>query len=213
MKDIAIYGSGGLGREIACLIKLINKEAPKWNIIGFFDDVLPIGTSNEFGEILGGINELNSWKNKCSVVVAIGTPSTVKNIINKIKNTNLSFPNIIAPDTIYLDEKSLSIGVGNIICCRCLISCDVSIGDFNLFNGYIPVGHDTVIGSFNSIMPSTNISGRVKIGNENFIGVQSAILQGVKIGNNVRIGANSVVMHNTKDGNLYIGNPALKVKF
>lgn len=40
LKDIAVYGAGGFGREIACLIRLINEslEEPKWNFIGFFDD-------------------------------------------------------------------------------------------------------------------------------------------------------------------------------
>jgi hypothetical protein len=26
MKDIAIYGAGGFGREVACLIRIINKK-------------------------------------------------------------------------------------------------------------------------------------------------------------------------------------------
>ena len=38
MKDIAIYGFGGYGREIASIIKCINTIEPTWNIIGFFDD-------------------------------------------------------------------------------------------------------------------------------------------------------------------------------
>ena len=40
MKDIAIFGAGGFGREVACLIRIINESAsePKWNLIGFFDD-------------------------------------------------------------------------------------------------------------------------------------------------------------------------------
>lgn len=43
MKDIAIYGAGGFGREVACLIERINKarETPIWNFIGFFDDGIP----------------------------------------------------------------------------------------------------------------------------------------------------------------------------
>ncbi len=37
MKDIAIYGAGGFGREVACLIKQINDslENPRWNFIVF----------------------------------------------------------------------------------------------------------------------------------------------------------------------------------
>ena len=38
MNNIAIYGAGGFGREVACLIKRINEKSPTWNLIGFFDD-------------------------------------------------------------------------------------------------------------------------------------------------------------------------------
>ncbi|MCF0182458.1 MAG: hypothetical protein HUK11_09465 [Muribaculaceae bacterium] len=37
MKDIAIYGAGGFGREVYCLIKKINDAAqePRWNTFIF----------------------------------------------------------------------------------------------------------------------------------------------------------------------------------
>ena len=38
MNDIAIYGAGGFGCEVACLIKRINEKEPTWNFIGFFYD-------------------------------------------------------------------------------------------------------------------------------------------------------------------------------
>ena len=38
MKDIAIFGVGGFGREVLALIKNINEVTPTWNIVGFFDD-------------------------------------------------------------------------------------------------------------------------------------------------------------------------------
>ena len=216
MKDIAIYGGGGFGREVACLIRMINEaqsdNAEKWNLIGFFDDVQSAGMRNEYGEVLGNIETLNRYDKKLAVAIAIGSPNAVRSVYEKIENPKIYFPNLIAPSTIFLDRKNITLGRGNIICSRCLFSCHVSIGDFNIFNGYIPLGHDTTIGNFNVIMPSVNISGAIRIGNENFIGVQSVLLQHIKIGNNVRIGANSVVIRNTKDGNLYIGNPATIVK-
>ena len=57
MKDIAIFGAGGMGRETACLIHRINNasDAPIWNLIGFYDDGITIGEANEFGAILVGI--------------------------------------------------------------------------------------------------------------------------------------------------------------
>lgn len=212
MKDIAIFGAGGFGREVACLLKLINIKEPKWNLIGFYDDNQSLwGTETGYGVVLGGIDALNTKQDPLSIIIAIGVPQILKKVVGKINNPLVDYPNIIAPSVTFLDDASVSMGKGNIICSSCLLSCNISIGDFNVMNGFIPIGHDTTIGNYNVIMPSTNISGGVTIGDENFLGVKSTVLQYVKIGNNVRLGAGSVVMRNTKDDNLYMGNPAKRV--
>ena len=214
MKEIAIFGAGGLGREVACLIQRINRETGEhWIIKGFYDDGIAIGTKvSHFGEVLGGIEELNKVTTPLSVAIAIGNPVTVQLIIGKITNNNIDYPNIICPNIYYSDPATFSIGKGNIIQSDCKFSCDVAIGDFNVLNGSIVLGHDAQMGSFNSIMPAVRISGEVEIGDCNFFGVGSIVLQQIKIGNNVRLGAGSVLMKKPKDGNLYIGNPAKKVE-
>lgn len=213
MKDIVIYGAGGFGREIACLIRLINEKEAQWNIIGFLDDNQELtGTANEYGTVLGGADWLNSYDKPIAVVIAVGNPKAVKSIADKITNPNVEYPNLYAPSVTFLDKENLKIGKGNIICTNCSISCNVVIGDFNMFNSYITVGHDAVIGNYNIVMPSCNISGGVTLGDANFFGVQSVVLQYIKIGNDTRVGANSVIMRKTKDGYLYIGNPAKRVE-
>ena len=212
MKDIVIYGAGGFGREIACLIRLINEKEPQWNIVGFLDDNAELtGKANEYGTVLGGTDWLNEHDKPIAVAIAVGSPMAVESIANRITNPLVEYPNLYAPSVTFLDKDSLKIGKGNIFCTNCFVSCNVTVGDFNLFNGYIPIGHDAEIGNYNVIMPSCNISGGVKLGNTNFLGVQSVVLQYVKIGNNTRIGANSVIMRKTKDGFLYMGNPAVKM--
>ena len=214
MKDIAIFGAGGFGREVACLIRLINESLnePRWNLIGFFDDNEGIkGTSNEYGKVLGGMETLNSWKTPLDIAIAVGNPQVVRKIAEGINNSLVDFPNIIAPSVTWLDKSNVRMGKGNLLCSGCLVSCNIEIGNFNIFNGYIPIGHDTTIGNYNVIMPSWNISGGIIMGDCNFMGVKSVVLQYLKIGNNTRIGAGSVVMRNTKDGYLYIGIPAQKL--
>ncbi|MGV8093736.1 MAG: NeuD/PglB/VioB family sugar acetyltransferase [Mangrovibacterium sp.] len=213
MKDVAIYGAGGLGREIACLLKLINKKNPQWDLIGFFDDGKKIGEKNEYGDVIGSINELNNWGKQINVIFAIGSPKIVLKLAYSISNPFVEFPNIIAPDAVFLDENNISMGKGNVICTGCLISCNVKIGDFNLFNGSVSIGHDSIIGNYNSIMPAVRISGEVKIGDENFLGVSSVILQQIHIKNRTTVGANSVVVRNTKDDLTYVGNPAIIMKY
>lgn len=211
MKEIAIYGFGGFGREVACLIKQINDVKPTWQLIGFFDDGYPKKATNRYGIVLGGLDDLNNWQNKLNVILAIATPKHLKHLAENIKNPMISFPNIIAPNVNIFDNDAFSIGKGNLIFLGCRLSCDVSIGDFNLFNSNGSLGHDVKLNSYNVLGPNTRISGGCVVGSENFFGVSATVLQGIHIGSNTRIGAGSFVMRNTKDGNLYMGNPAKKV--
>ena len=43
MKDIAIYGAGSYGREIACYLTRINERQSTWIFIGLFDDSIETG--------------------------------------------------------------------------------------------------------------------------------------------------------------------------
>lgn len=212
MKRIAIFGAGGFGREVACLLNKINEVEPTWELIGFFDDGIDIGTPvSHFGKVLGGIKELNDYPEGLSLAITIGNPKVMATIVSQITNPLIDFPNIIAPSVYFSDPETFKIGRGNIIQKHCSFSCDVTIGDFNVMDGADVFGHDDVIGSFNTFMPAMRISGEVTIGNQNFFGVGSIILQQIKIGDEVRLGAGSVLMRKPKNGCLYIGNPAKKI--
>ena len=217
MKDIAIYGAGGFGREIACLIRIINEseKEPVWNLIGFFDDDLELKGQkiSYYGICLGGLKELNEYQDELALTIPIGDPLAVRDISHRITNHNVYFPNIIHPDFVIKDPKTFAMGKGNIIQDGCSVSCNVSIGDFNVFNGGVVFGHDDKIGSYNSFMPAVRVSGEVTIGDANFFGVGSIILQQIKIGNGIRLGAGSVLMSKPKDSKLYVGNPARKIDF
>ena len=133
MKDIAIYGAGGFGREVACLIERINKarETPIWNFIGFFDDDVvnkPIGYRNEYGEILGNLEMLNTYPKPLSVILAIGKPKILKAVYEAITNPLIDFPNIVAPEAHILDIDNFSMGKGNILGSFSSMSCNVHIG-------------------------------------------------------------------------------------
>ena len=215
MDDIVIYGAGGFGKEVACLVERINYPSPKWNLIGFLDDNPDLygKTISHFGSCLGGLEYLNNYKSPLSVAIAIGNSIIVRRIVDSINNPNISYPNLIDVSFYLADKGTFSIGKGNIIQGPGAVSCDVSIGDFNILNGSVVIGHDSMIGSFNSLMPAVRVSGQVSIGNDNFFGVGSIILQRIKVGNHVRLGAGSVLMTKPQDGQLYIGNPAIKTVF
>lgn len=211
MKDIAIYGAGGFGREMACAIHRFNSKKATWNFVGFFDDGIEKGAHNKYGKVLGGLQDLNRWNGPIDILIAIGTSLIRKSVYEKINNDLVHFPNFFS-DFRCADTDNYFLGKGNIIL-GTFFSCNVRGKDFNVFNGGVVLGHDVEIGSYNTFMPGTRVSGDVKIEDENFFGVGSIILQGLHIGNRVRVGAGSVLMRKTKDDNLYIGNPAKIFKY
>lgn len=214
MKKIAIFGAGGLGKEVACIINHINAQNPEWEFVGFFDDGKEKGLqTSHFGKVLGNLQDLNNWRSPLNVIVAVGNPKIIKRLVTDITNINITFPNVIHPEINFVDKGSFNMGKGNIVYRGCTFSCDVTIGDFNIFNTQTALGHDVKVGSFNAFMPLTQISGETTIGNENFFGVGAVVLQRIRIGDNTRIGAGSYVMRHTKGGQLYFGNPAKIVHF
>lgn len=214
MKDIAIYGAGGFGKEVACLVKRINEKEPIWNLIGFFDDnpELKGKMVSHFGPCLGGIEVLNSYSKELFVAMALGNSLVVKTLVEKIHNEKVSFPNLIDRSFYFADPETFKIGKGNIIQGPGSVTCNVTIGDFNVMNGGVVLGHDVKVGNYNTIMPATRVSGEVTIGDCNFFGVGSIVLQQINIGSHVRLGAGSVLMTKPKNGNLYLGVPAKRTE-
>jgi len=211
---IAIYGAGGFGKEVACLIKRINANGGDWQLIGFFDDTKVAGTAvSTYGKVLGGMDTLLAIEEPIAVAIAINDNKAVRRIRECITNPKVSFPNLIDPSLFLVDADTLKIGEGNIIQNDCMISCDVTIGNFNLINDHVVIGHDNVIGDFNGLMPGAHLSGGIVIGNNNLLGVASVVLQGMTIGDGITLGANSVLMTQPRDESTYLGVPARKFDF
>ena len=215
VKRIAVYGAGGFGREVAGgIIRINNAGEEKWEIVGFYDDHLAVGTPvSHYGKVIGGIDALNAVDEPLALAIAVGDPVARQRIRERITNHNISFPNLIAPSFKVLDATTFTIGEGNIIQDNCSATCDVSIGSFNVFNGSNVLGHDVKIGDFNVMMPGVHLSGAVQVGKCNLLGVSSVVLQKVQIGDHVTLGAGSVLMTKPKDGMTYIGVPAKKFEF
>lgn len=211
MNKIAVYGAGGFGKEVACILNKINEKEKTWEFIGFLDDGVPKGkTISRFGKVIGNLDDLNAWPEPLAIAFAIGKPKILRHLTERITNHMITYPNIIHPEAFFADPESLRMGKGNVIARGSSFSCDVTVGDFNQFNSLSALAHDVMVGSFNVFMPLARISGEVTIGDLNFFGINAIVLQQVKIGSDTRIAAGSMLMTRTKDGFLYMGNPARK---
>lgn len=210
MKDIAIYGVGGFGREVLMLLKDINKVEPVWNVIGFFDDYHPVGYEVHGLRILGGVNELNDRKKTLALFVAIGTPSARKSVVNTINNPFIEYPALIHPSVII--GENVEIGKGSVICANSVLTCDIRIGEFVLLNLACTVGHDTVIKDYSAFMPACNISGEVEIAECVYCGTGVKVINQTGIGANAIVGAGAVVTKPIPANCTAVGVPARPIK-
>jgi sugar O-acyltransferase (sialic acid O-acetyltransferase NeuD family) len=212
MKEIAIYGAGGFGLEVAMLIEQINEKECQWDLIGFFDDGMAEGKIINGYPLLGGIEKLNQWDSGLALILALGIPNIKKSIQRKIQNRNISYPVLIHPSVIMGRNDYLNIGEGCIICAGTIITTNILIGKHVILNIACTVGHEAEIGAFSSFMPTCNISGEVKIGVSTFWGTGSKVINRKKIGDNVIIGAGAVVTQDIPDNVTAVGIPASVIK-
>ncbi len=211
-KDIAIFGAGGFGLEVAMLIEQINMDKHEWNLIGFFDDGVPAGKTVNEWQVLGGVNDLNAWSRPLAVAFALGIPKTKQAIVNKIDNSKLWFPTLVHPSAVMGFPKYVDIGHGSIVCAGSIITTNIHIGRFVIINLACTVGHETEIGDFCSFMPTCNISGEVIIGTASFWGTGAKVINRCTIGDHTTIGAGAVVINDLPSDVTAAGVPAKIIK-
>ena len=208
MKDIAIYGAGGFGREVLTLVRDINRAEERYNIVGFFDDGVPKGTEVNGLPLLGAMEDLNAWPTEIAVTVAVGTPAVKKQIVERITNSLVTFPTLIHPSVMIGDSERVRIGQGSILCAANILTTDIRVGRFVILNLACTVGHDVVIGDFAAFMPSCNISGEVTVGEGVYGGTGAKIINQVSIGDFAVIGAGAVVVRDLPAHCTAVGVPA-----
>lgn len=211
MEKIAIVGSGGFAREVLTLIKDINKQCERYEIVGFVD----VDRSKVIHgyPVIGDDEYVNNTQETISVVLAVGEPHLKRKIRNKYTNPLVKFPTLIHPSVLIGSKDSISIGEGCIICAGCILTTDIVIKDYVTLNLMCTVGHDTEIGNYCSFMPCVNISGEVKTNEGVYVGTGAKIINQLEIGENTIVGAGAVVAKSLPAHCTAVGVPAKPIKY
>lgn len=211
MRDLAIYGAGGFGRETSLMIEQINQVEKRWNVTGFYDDKIKQGERVDGYAVLGGLPEVKKLPASSSLVVAVADPLLRRKIVEQLKDQAFDYPVLIHPRAM-TGSTSNSIGRGCIITAGCIFTTAISLGEFCIINLAATIGHDARIGNYTTIMPGCNISGNVSIGMLSMIGTGVQILQNLTLGDACKVGAGAVVTKNFGNSATLIGIPASQIK-
>lgn len=209
MKDIAIIGAGGVGKEVAWIIDQINMIAPTWNIIGFIDDNQNNWNKKVNGyTVIGGIDCLENIAGDIEVVIAIANYKVKKSIVKDL-NGRFNFASIVHPD-VYL-SPSIEIGHGSIIYPGVIMTSNITIGNHVIISPKCGIGHDSVIGDYVSLLWNVNISGFDIIEEGVLVGSGATIIQGKRIEKGAIIGAGAVVVRDVERNSTNVGVPTIRI--
>jgi len=202
----AIIGAGGFGREVLALMQSVNSVKQAFNIVGFIDDGIDLGTKIGAISVIGKVEDLAKLDVE-AVVLAIGNSKVRERVAEKLPR-NIQTPNVIHPSVILENATSIKLGKGCVICAGNILTTDITIGNFCVFNLSSTIGHDAEIADFVSIMPGVNVSGGAKIERGVYIGTGAKLIKSSIIGSYSTIGAGAVVDCDVETRTTVVGVPA-----
>lgn len=208
-KVLAIYGAGGLGREVLELAGLINRKYDKWEKIIFVIDGNPGAPVNGI-PVYNYANATEEYGNALEFTIGIGEPAIREKIFTKLKSVGMVVATLIHPE-VYMPETTL-IGQGVTINMGAFISCNVTICDNVYIQPHVNIGHDCILEEGCVISAFGNVAGAVHIGKYVYLGISSCIKEKIIVGDYSIVGMASAVYKDIPKEVVAVGNPARPMK-
>jgi sugar O-acyltransferase (sialic acid O-acetyltransferase NeuD family) len=204
---LLVIGSSGHASVLMDAIEL----AGGWEIAGYADDTLPVGSIRRGYPTLGGFKDaarICGDQLISDVLVAVGDNWWRRKVYLDLieKCPHLKFPTVQHPSAAV--ASSARIGKGAAILAGSHVGPGSHIGDFCIVNTHSSIDHDCVMHEFSSVAPGVSTGGLVEIGECSAIGVGVSISDRISIGRHTVVGTGAVVVRDIPDLVVAYGNPA-----
>jgi sugar O-acyltransferase (sialic acid O-acetyltransferase NeuD family) len=210
MAPIVVYGAGGHGREVAALLRDINRAEPRWEIAGFLDDGLLPGTERGGLGVLGGARWLEARPGTVHVALGVGSTPVKRRLVERLRGAAAGFPVLVHPTVVR--GTSAAIGEGTQVAAGCVLTVDLSVGAFCTVNRLCTLSHDCEVGDYATLAPGVCLAGGVRVGRGADLGIGCTAIQGVEIGAWSIVGAGAAVVRDLPPDCTAVGVPARPIR-
>lgn len=201
---LAVYGTGGLGKEVMDIAIRRNRISSEWSDIWFINDFL------EEGEVYGAkcvrFGTILSQKSDFCCVVAVGEPSDRERLFEKLLENDIAVTVLVDPSAVV--SPSARIGLGSIICEYSLVHANAIVEPNCLIQPFSAVAHDSRVGYHSVLSTFSVVGGNAVLGRRVFAGMHSSLKEKLTVGNDVIIAMGATVFQDLPDGVTVVGNPA-----
>jgi len=211
MKNLVILGGSGIGMIAAS----IANDLGCYNVLGFLNDVLPVGTQiGKYNKIpvVGNSSDVDKYLDDNNIFFFAGYVGMQKEkeVFYKIESLGIPshrYATLIHPSAI-IPKGFCSIGNGVLMAPLSQLSPDTTIGDNCILLPNSFVGHDSTLEKFAHVATNGVIGANVIIGKASHIGSNATIREKVNIGDFSLVGAGAVVLNDLPHNSVSVGNPA-----
>lgn len=210
MKQIAIFGASGFGREVMPLARMQWRDSGSKYEIVYVDDH-PIFDSLNGHRVLNYLSWLREPADSRHINIAIANSEVRKKLAERCIADGVNFFDVRASNVILLDD--VKVGEGAILCPFSMLTSNIKIGKHFHANIYSYVAHDCVIGDYVTFAPGVMCNGNVVIEDHVYVGTGAVIKQGspsepLVIGYGAVVGMGAVVTKSVPPNTVVVGNPA-----
>ncbi len=203
---LIIFGAGGLGKEVAELAKILNKDYCRWDEICFHDDVQKETRILDLRVMNTDAVCKTYLPSEVEYIIALGEPLNKKRVYDDLILRGYSLTNLIAPDAQV--SPYAKIGSGIIVKKGSIIQAEARVGDNVTLQSYVAIGHGAKIGNHCQLSTFSVIGGETVVGKNTYISMNCSIRDKISIGENVIVSAGSAVLKDVESNVTVAGNPA-----
>ena len=208
--NIAIYGSGGAGKEVYDLLQETPEDRAKWEEIVFIDDTVPSGeywgcrrfTFNDF--------QKEFIPEQIRIVIAVGEPKARQDLYERVKSAGYSLTPPMLHRLAFVSDSAV-LGEGVVLQDGVRVSAETEMGANTFVNHRTMIGHNCKIGENCQISANVMIAGSVTIGDTVFAGVSCCIRDHTTVGEHSILSMGSVILKDVRPWKIVLGNPAREI--
>ena len=207
MRDLVIVGAGGFARETAAA------AIHPWRILGFLDDDPALHGTTRSGFRILGPTAMAAEMPHAKVVVCVGNPANYrarKRIVERLGLPDDRYATVVHP-TVQVGAGCV-VGPGSVLLAGTVLTADVVVGSHAAIMPQVVLTHDDVIGDHVTIASGVRLGGGAVLSEGAYVGAGALVREGVTVGAWSQIGMGSVVLRDVPPEEIWVGNPARKLR-
>ena len=213
-RDLYIVGAGGFARETAqMLAACLPALGRSLRLLGFLDDNPALtGRSVDGLPVLGPSTGVYDAP-YAAVVLCVGSPRDPfarLRLAERLGLPSQRYATVVHPSASVSVDSVL--GPGSVLLAHCVLTAGVRVGAHVAMMPRVVLTHDDEVADFATLASGVLLGGGVHVGRGAYVGAGAIVRENVIIGAGSVIGMGSVVLCDVPPGEVWVGNPARRLR-